>query len=78
MCPLKTKILLPVCVRIPVINIFRINLVDTFLSSTLIEQVVNGFFWATKPVVNHSQKAAPSTALGVSSYTVPSVVFTLK
>ncbi|RVX09955.1 Sphingoid long-chain bases kinase 2, mitochondrial [Vitis vinifera] len=31
-----------------------------------LHEVVNGFFWAGKHVINHDQKAAPSTALGVN------------
>lgn len=30
-----------------------------------LHEVVNGFFWAGKHVINHDQKAAPSTALGI-------------
>jgi hypothetical protein len=30
--------------------------------------VVNGFFWAGKPVPHHDQGVSHATALGVSSY----------
>lgn len=43
-------------------------LVNGCLSSTVAsnKQVVNGFFWAGKPVANHNREATRSTALGVS------------
>lgn len=43
-------------------------LVNDCLSSTVAsnKQVVNGFFWAGKPVANHNRESTRSTALGVS------------
>ena len=43
-------------------------LVNDCLLSTVAsnKQVVNGFFWAGKPVTNHNREATRSTALGVS------------
>jgi len=36
---------------------------------TLLKQVVNGFFWAGKPVVSQVKESTRSTALGVSTAT---------
>lgn len=48
-------------------------LVSLYLAWTIVhftltysEQVVNGFFWAGKPVSKHNKEDAHSTALGVS------------
>jgi len=34
---------------------------------SLLKQVVNGFFWAGKPVVSQVKESTRSTALGVST-----------
>lgn len=45
-------------------TVFDINCHLLTLASN--KQVVNGFFWAGKPVTNHNKEASHSTALGVS------------